>query len=215
MVLAVIFDLDGTVLSNEDEYGDAFRKVLTRLGKRVETAYPHVGGIGVKENWPILLSKYKIRTEKTIEELTQETQEAYLADLPKVTLKPGFEVFVRELKEGGVLVALATSNVLWILEEVFETLSLKKFFDVVTTGEEVKFKKPAPDLFLLTAEKLGVDPKECLVIEDSEAGIEAAHKAQMKVFAIARDASHARSLRNADRVVSSFEDISLSTIQNL
>lgn len=215
MVLAVIFDLDGTVLSNEDEYGRAFRKVLKSLGKRVDLAYPHIGGIGVKENWSILLTKYKIKTKKTLEELTKETQDAYLAQLTNVTLKQGFEVFVRKLRQDGIATALATSNARWILDKVFDALSLGEYFDSTTTGGEVKFKKPSPDLFLLAAEKLGVAPNDCLVIEDSKAGIEAAREAGMKAVGIARDLGHARTLRKADLVVTSYSELAFESIRNL
>lgn len=215
MIEAVIFDLDGTALSNEDEYGNAFKTILGRLGRKVDITYPHIGGIGVKENWPILLAKYKITTQKSIEELTKETQDAYLEQLPKVTLKPGFENFVRELKKGGVMVALATSNAWWILDEVFAALDLEKYFDATSTGEEVEHRKPAPDLFILTADKLGVSPENCLVIEDSEAGIDAAHKAKMKAVGIARDNEHARTLKRAEMVAFRFDEISVPEMLNL
>ena len=71
---AVIFDLDGTVVADEDEYGEAFARVLKKLGVIVDSEYPHVGGIGVRENWPIFIKKYNIKTDKTIEELTLLTQ---------------------------------------------------------------------------------------------------------------------------------------------
>lgn len=206
-IAAVIFDLDGTVLDNEDEYGASFKKVLESLGAKVETDYPQTGGIGVKENWSLLLARYKVKTSKSMEALAQATQEEYLKLLDKVTLKEGFEEFVKSLREEGIKVALATSNGWWIVDEVFEKLSLERFFDAVTTGEEVEYKKPDPDLFLVTAGKLGVVPGECLVIEDAPSGIKAAKKAGMRVVAIARDEGHARTLRGADKVVSGYNEL--------
>lgn len=204
---AVIFDLDGTVLDNEDEYGEAFRQVLKSLGKKVKAKYPHTAGIGVKENWPRLLAKYRLKTDRSVEELAQRTQSAYLKLLPKVESKKGFEKFIKDLKDSGIMTALATSNAWWIVEEVLEKLNLERFFDVVTTGEEVDYKKPDPDLFLLTAKKLGLEPDEILVIEDSQAGIEAAHRAGMKVVGMARNRKHAKELAGADLVVTSYLDL--------
>lgn len=204
VISAVIFDLDGTVLSNEDEYGKAFRKVLSKLGKKVDKKYPHVSGIGVKENWPILLSKYKIKTKRTVEELTKETQDAYLAMLSEVDLVSGFEKFIKDLKDSGIHVALATSNSWFIVAKVLAELDLEKYFDCIITGEEVDYKKPDPDLFILTAKKLGVKPEDCLVVEDSEAGIEAAKRARMHVVAIARDKEHAKTLKEADLVIKNY-----------
>ena len=65
MISAVIFDLNGTVLSDEDEYGLAFKRVLETLGAEVESDQPHVSGIGVEENWPKLLKEYGVKTKKT------------------------------------------------------------------------------------------------------------------------------------------------------
>lgn len=214
-ILAVIFDLDGTVLDNEDEYGAAFRAILRLLGKKVDKKFPHIGGIGVKENWPRLLAKYKIKTKKTIDELTFETQNEYLKRISGVTFKKGFEDFISELKGSNIGTALATSNARWIIDEVSDILPLSHFFDIVTTGEEVDFKKPEPDLFLLTAQKLGVEASECLVIEDSNAGIEAAHRAGMKAVGIYRDRKHAEELKDADLLIHNFYELSPSLIAAL
>ena len=214
-ISAVIFDLDGTVLDNEDEYGAAFRTILRLLGKKVEKKYPHIGGIGVKENWPRLLAKYKIKTKKTFEELTLETQNEYLKRIGEVTLKKGFEDFVADLKNSGISCALATSNAWWIVEAISEIHPLSHFFDTITTGEEVDFKKPDPDLFLLTAQKIGVESSECLVIEDSNAGIEAAHRAGMKAIGIYRDRNHAQELKEADLLIRNFYELSPASIAAL
>lgn len=214
-IAAVIFDLNGTVLADEDEYGAAFRKVLAKLGRKIKKEYPHVGGIGVKENWPILLSKYKIKTNKTVEELTKETQDAYIEQLKKVTVKKGFDELVRDLKESGILVGLATSNAWWIVEEVFDELKLDDVFDSITTGEEVEYKKPDPDIFNLAAQKMGVEPDACLVFEDSAAGIESASRAGMRVVGIARDAEHAKTLSDALFIINDFFEVTPERLKQI
>ncbi|KKR30781.1 hypothetical protein A2715_02100 [Candidatus Woesebacteria bacterium RIFCSPHIGHO2_01_FULL_39_32] len=212
---AVIFDLDGTVVADEDEYGEAFARVLKKLGVIVDSEYPHVGGIGVRENWPIFIKKYNIKTDKTIEELTLLTQQEYKKLIPKVTLKDGFIEFVTALRESEILVALATSNTWDIVENIFDYLHIEKYFDSVTTGEEVSFKKPEPDIFLVALDKMGIEPERCLVFEDSESGIEAAKGAGMKVIGIYRDNKHLKTLNNADLLKDSFDKISLEEISNL
>ena len=204
---AVIFDLDGTVLDNEDEYGASFKKVLESLGAKDVPGYPHVRGIGVKENWPGLLEKYKIKTCKSPGELAHLTQEEYLKNIDSVTPKEGLEDFIGSLKKEGIKTALATSNDWRIVEEVFEKLKLDSFFDAVVTAEEVRFKKPDPDLFLAAADKLGVEPKQCLVIEDAVSGIEAAKKAGMKVWGIAGDNRRAEELKGADMVFFGYNEL--------
>lgn len=212
---AVIFDLNGTVLSDEDEYGVAFRKVMVSMGKKVDEKYPHVGGIGVEENWPRLLKKYHIKTKKTVAELSRETQVAYLEQLSKVTLKPGFSHFAEDLKKSGIKLALATSNSWWVVEKIFAKLSVEHFFDCVTTADEVSNKKPSPEIFLSASEKLMIDPEFCLVIEDAESGVKAAKRAKMKVVGLARDGKHAKRLKKADMVAGSYEQITPDVIKKL
>ena len=204
---AVIFDLDGTVLDNEDEYGASFKKVLESLGAKDVPDFPHVRGIGVKENWPGLLEKYNLKTDKSPQELAHKTQEEYLKMLDRVHLKEGCEEFIGDLKAEGIKTALATSNERWVVEEVFAKLKLDRLFDTATTAEEVSYRKPNPDLFLLTAGKLGVKTNECLVIEDAASGVEAAKRAGMKVWAIAWDERYKGELKGADRIVFGYNEL--------
>ncbi len=212
-ISAVIFDLNGTILEDEDEYGTAFNKVLESLGIKTGEKYPHISGIGVKENWVEFKSKYKLM--RSIEELTKETQEAYLQELDAVTLRPGFEEFARSLKESGIRIALATSNSREVTSKILEKVGLDGLFDVITTSEEVKYNKPAPELFTLTADKLGGERYNCLVIEDAPLGVAAAHRAGMKVVAIARDEKYAKQLKEADLIVGGFSEITSREIDRL
>ncbi|MBU0569409.1 HAD family phosphatase [Patescibacteria group bacterium] len=212
---AVIFDLNGTVLTDEKQYGQAFAKVLAQFGIEADSDYPHVAGIGVEENWPIFIKKYWIKTDKSTQELAQETQNEYCKQISQVVLKNGFEKFVENVRENGIQTALATSNYWSVVEMIFEVLDIEKFFDSVTTGEEAEFKKPNPRIFEIAAEKLGVDFSECLVIEDSAAGVEAAHSAGMKVVAFARDDRNKKDLEDADMIVDDFTALSLEKINNL
>ncbi|MFC1649804.1 HAD family hydrolase [Patescibacteria group bacterium] len=183
-IKAIIFDLNGTVLDDEHIYASAFRNVLKSLGQEVDDA-EHVLGIGVAENWPILLRKFKIKTKKTAHELASLTTKEYLKLFDsEVVLTKGFEEFAQNVRESGISTALATSNSWEVVEKAFDKFGIDKYFECVTTGEEVTQKKPSPESFLLTADKLGVEPKMCVVIEDADSGIEAAKSADMMVIAI-------------------------------
>ncbi|OGM20413.1 hypothetical protein A2714_01710 [Candidatus Woesebacteria bacterium RIFCSPHIGHO2_01_FULL_38_9] len=212
---AVIFDLDGTVLANEDEWGEAFGKVLKSLGVKGVESFPHIGGIGIEENWPMLIKKYNINTSKTPAELTVKTLNEYHKLIPRITLNKGFVQFASEVKASGILTALATSSTWNTVQKVFGHIEIENYFDSVTTGEEVSYKKPDPEIFLMASEKLGVDPGNCLVIEDSAAGIEAARKANMRVVAIVRDEKHAETLKKANLVVNNFPEITPDKIAAL
>ena len=214
-ISAVIFDLDGTILEDEDEYGRAFNKVLKSLGVETETLLPQTKGIAVKENWPLLIKKYDIKTNKSPEELAHETQEAYLLEINEITIRPGFNEFMENLKDRGIQVAIATSNNREVAEKILGKVGLQGVFETVTTVEEVAFSKPDPSLFTVTADKLGVEKEECLVIEDASSGIEAAQLAGMKVIAICDKVEDEKILANADLIVDGFIDITPKVIEGL
>ncbi len=214
-ISAVIFDLNGTILEDEDEYGHAFNKVLKSLGVDSKTATPQIRGIGVKENWPHLVKKYGIKTNKSAEVLAHETQEAYLLEINGVTIREGFDEFIENLKDGGIQIALATSNTWEMTEKVMNKVGIAGVFDTVTTVDEVVFSKPDPSLFTITADKLGVEREECLVIEDAPSGITAAGLAGMKVVAIAGRDGDTEILSKADLIVDSFNEITPKIIEGL
>ena len=214
-ISAVIFDLDGTILEDEDEYGRAFNKVLKSLGVETETLLPQTKGIAVKENWPLLIKKYDIKTNKSPEELAHETQEAYLQEINEITIRPGFTEFLENLKDRGIQVAIATSNNREVAEKILGKVGLQGVFETVTTVEEVAFSKPDPSLFTVTADKLGVEKEECLVIEDASSGIEAAQLAGMKVIAICDKVEDEKILASADLIVDGFIDITPKVIEGL
>ena len=211
---AVIFDMDGTILEDEDEYGKAFNKVLKNLNVDSKTDAPQEKGIGVKENWDLLIKKYSINTDKTPESLAKETQNAYLASISEVTVRAGFDDFLEKLKDSGVRVALATSNIWEQTEKILDTVNLRDAFDVITTADEVLYNKPDPDIFTVTADKLGIERYECLVIEDSPSGVEAARRAGMKVVAIF-SGGDLQALSKADLVVEGFSEITAQAIDQL
>lgn len=213
-ISAVIFDLNGTVLDDEDEYGAAFNKVLKSLGVVTNKDIPQTLGIGVKENWPVLIKKYGIKTDKTPEVLAYETQEAYLDQLGEINVRPGFDDFAQGLKDSGIRIALATSNTWEVVDRILTKVNLENYFEETTTADEVVYTKPDPDLFILSAEKLGVERSECLVIEDAPSGVTAAKRAGMKVVAISRD-ENVELLKDADLVVEGFSELSPKTLSEL
>ena len=210
MLKAVIFDLNGTILSDEDEYALSFLRVLGKLGTKVEENFSHMKGVGLKANWEILKNKYELRTNLSLEELSDLTQNEYLSLLSKVRLRKGFVELVVYLKKLGIKTALASSNNYSVVEAILDHFDISSFFDVVTTAEEVSLNKPSPQIFLLTAEKLGVEPYECLVFEDSAAGVEAAISAGMAVVGVARSKNDRKALSKAYKIISGFSQFRLS-----
>jgi HAD superfamily hydrolase (TIGR01509 family) len=214
-ISAVIFDFDGTVVDSENEWGMAFTDVLKSLGYESLDKHPETTGVSLKKSWEILINKLNIKTDKDLGSLETLTYNNYLNHLDSVSLKPGVTEFIEKLKDSGVKTALATSTNWSIADRIMENLGIKDFFDVLTTGEEVMNQKPDPDILLITAEKLEEKEENCLVIEDSPSGVEAAHRAGMKVVAILSEEEDQKDLSGADCVVESFAEITPKMIEEL
>lgn len=207
-LIAVIFDLDGTVVDSRKQWARAFLEVLRSLGKEVTNEDPVVHGFPIQDNWKTLLQKYNIKTDKTLEELESLTYKSYIKFLPEISLIEGAKDFLNDLKDSSVRIALATNSEWWVVEKIFENLGLEEIFDATVTGEETPNKKPFPDAFLLAADKLSLPSEGCLVIGDTEPDVEAAHAAGMKAIIIG-DA------KNADLNVEGFSEITPKAIDQL
>lgn len=131
-----------------------------------------------------------------------------------IDLMPNAEVFLQDLVALGVPLALATSSRKMKMELVLEEVGLLKYFNVLVSGEDVDKGKPSPDIFLLTAQRLGVPPSQCLVLEDAVNGVKSAKAAGMKCIAITHT-HHADDLQLADLVVADFSELSVPVISSL
>lgn len=209
---AAIFDLDGTIIDSERAWGKAFVNVFKILGVNSDSNHPQTGGVSVNKNWESLISEYDIKTGKSIDELVTLTYVEYEKLIPEITLNEGALEFMDVLKENGTPLALATSTKWETTDKILEQFNLLDVFESVTTGEEVLNPKPAPDIFLIAAEKLGVEPADCLVFEDSAPGVISAKEAGMRVIAVNDDKENQKKLQAADLVVANFSEISLKAI---
>lgn len=188
---AVIFDLDGTILDNEGDWEAAFKNVGKKydfhlVGEYGEQAWIHEPGLGVAANWRKILEKrgeYDLGSEQKLVRETVEEYKSLVADLD-VRMRDGVEELVELIKSKGWMVGLSTGSSWAVVEKELEALGLVLAFDVTTTGEEVYMPKPDPEIYMLTAQKMGVDPSSCLVVEDAIAGVRAAKEIDMKVVAL-------------------------------
>lgn len=184
MKKAVIFDLDGLLIDGEVISHRLYDELLHRYGKSMtvaEYARDYSGKTGVA-NMTNVIARYNLPI--TVEEgLTWEVaREKEL--LQDVQLKPGAAALLSWLKTEGVAVVLATSSVRERAVEVLTRLGVVQYFDDMVFGTEIERGKPWPDIFLKAAEKAHAAPADCLVLEDSEAGIQAAHAAGIDVLCV-------------------------------
>ena len=182
----VIFDWDGVVIDSSAEHERSWEILAEEIsqllpeghfkrgfGKKNEVIIPEI--LGWAKN-PEEIQKLAVRKETIYRELVRQRG---------VQILPGARELLAALRHEGIPRAIGSSTPRQNLEAIFAATGLGEFFDAVTCGDDVIHGKPAPDIFLLAAQKLALAPADCLVIEDAYAGIEAARRAGIPVLAVA------------------------------
>ena len=186
-IKACIFDLDGTLVDPMWMWPDIDREYLNRFGIEYDDNLKNeIDGISFHETAVYFKNKFGI--SDSVEKICKDWEDmAYDKYKYEVKEKPGCKKFLEHLRSKGIKMGIATSNKRSMVDVVLKSLNMKDFFEVITTSDEVKRGKPAPDVYLTTANLLNVEPKNCLVFEDVVAGIKAGKSAGMKVCAIEDD----------------------------
>jgi pseudouridine-5'-monophosphatase len=209
----VLFDLDGVLLDTEDLYTQATQAIVGRYGKTYDWSLKqHLLGRDARLGAKNLMERLQIPL--TGDEYLA-LQRPILEDLfTRAPAMPGAEVFVRELATRGTAMAIATSTERSLYELKVLPHSWFSLFGAVVCGDDpnVHARKPAPDIFLAAAEKLGAPPERCIVIEDSPAGVQAGLAAGMRVIAMPHPEVGARACSGAHRIVSGWSEISASDL---
>jgi HAD superfamily hydrolase (TIGR01509 family) len=183
-IKAVIFDLDGTIIDSMWVWGkideNYFKVRNMDLPLNLKTQIEHLSfddtAAYFKSNFGIL---------DTIEEIKKEWHDfAYIEYLNNVKLKPGVVEFLSLLKRLNIKIGLATSNSKFLLEAALRSNDIYHYFDSITLTDEVCRGKNFPDVYLLAAERLGVEPSQCLVFEDILPAVKGAKAAGMKVVGV-------------------------------
>src|SRR5205085_11509619 len=182
---AVIFDLDGVLADSEPWWNKIDAQLLREYGEKNYHGEYHREVLGVNYRLAVEFYKKKFGISAPTEELMKRRGKIateYFAN--RVGLFPSTKDVLNELRDMKLRLAMATSSVSSSARPFLDRHQLTQCFDVIITGDEIERGKPEPDIYLRTAEKLGIPPNECLVIEDSLSGIAAAKAANMRVAAI-------------------------------
>ena len=184
---ATVFDLDGVLTETTELHYQSWCWLADQLGmshdRRTNDA---MRGLGRAESLAVFLGARAASyspAEKT--ELAERKNAHYLqlvADMTPADLFPGVRDLITGLRERGVLTAVASSS--RNADPVIERLGLRELFNVIVDANSAPRSKPDPQVFLLAAERLGVSPQRCVVIEDAEAGVAAALAAGMRVIGV-------------------------------
>lgn len=179
---AVIFDFDGLMIDSERVEADCIIEILASWGISVSYEdFGHLfGSVDADEEWEELLRRWCGRPVTELEGLIRSKATLLKDALP---LMPGVRELLDAARERGLLVGLATGNILATVERRLGRHGVFDAFDAVVTRPEVEAGKPAPDIYLEVARRLGPPPDACLVLEDSVPGCQAALAAGMRVVA--------------------------------
>lgn len=184
MIKAIIFDFDGTLVDSEPNYAESDVATIQRFGGKF-TLKEHHQYIGVGARKFISAMQRKYNLDASFEEIQIIQKQEYMKRaLINTPVFPEMKRLVDILKAKGIPMAVASGTQKEILEMLLDKTELKDYFPIVLSSEEVEKGKPAPDVFLETARLLDEPPENCLVLEDSPAGAQAAQAAGMDVICI-------------------------------
>lgn len=204
---AFIFDLDGVLVFTDRFHYQAWKTIADRMGISFdESVNDRLRGISRAESLEIILEKYDKALLSDFEkrDLLEEKNQIYRKYLSGMTpehVSPEVRETLLSLREAGFKLAVGSSskNAIFILEQT----GLMDIFDAIADGNHITRSKPDPEVFLKAAEYLGVEPADCMVVEDAYAGIEAARAAGMKTAGIGTASGDER----ADYKIQSFREL--------
>lgn len=213
-IKAIIFDLDGVIVDTAIFHFQAWKKLANTMGfDLTEAQNEQLKGISRLESLDILLEIGKIDSisDEEKQQLATRKNEWYRENILKMTprdILPGVKNFLEELKKAHYKIAIGSSSK--NAGTILERIGMKDFFDAVVDGTKITRSKPDPEVFLKGAQELHIPPKQCLVFEDAESGIEAAKNAGMKTIGVGKP----ENLPKADKVIPGFQNVNISIIEN-
>jgi len=212
MIKAVIFDLDGVLVSTDIMHYEAWKKLAEKLQIKNFTKEDNLRQRGVSRmaSLEVLLEKSeKAYTQQEKEAFAQEKNEYYITLLKNLTpddVLPGVLTVFHALKQRGILIGIGSASK--NTPEILERTGLGNYIDQVSCGLDITRSKPDPQVFLVAAQKLGVNPADCLVVEDADSGIQAAKAGGMYALAVGSAFGNTQ----ADYRAASLEDFDVNTV---
>jgi beta-phosphoglucomutase family hydrolase len=186
---AVLWDLDGTLVDSEEYHWRAWKETLDRAGVSV-TYQDFLSSFGQRND--AILGKW-LGENAGSEKIRQiaDAKEARYRELVRqegVVPLPGAAGWVEQLYQQGWRQAVASSAPRLNVETVLDALRLANWFQAIVSAEDVRVGKPAPDVFVTAAARLGAEAQRCVVVEDAQAGVEAARRARMRSIGVGKNA---------------------------
>lgn len=212
---AAIFDMDGTMVDNTPYHFKTWQTLYKKygIGELAEETYKtEISGVPIMDT---VRSLFPDADEETLKSLVREKEQLYQEIYtPFIAPINGLENLLTELKDGGVKLAMASSASWDDIGFVLSHVKVRQYFDVIIDGNRVSKGKPNPQIFLKAAADMHMRPEDCIVFEDSMAGIKAGNAAGMKVIGITT-AHPADKLKPTSLTINDYTELSLQKLQAL
>jgi HAD superfamily hydrolase (TIGR01509 family) len=215
MIKAVIFDMDGVMIDSEPLWERTERLLLARRNIDYSPEYRDlIVGLNQKDSGSLLRDTFSL--DESVDEIISERIDILTGIYKKeLEVVPSLTPLLNELRLSEYLLAVASSSPLSVINFVLDMFSLHQYFDAVVSGECTENGKPHPDIYLHTAERLGVEPSECVAIEDSINGVRSATSAGMYCIAIPDKRLSRGEFARADLIVESMDDLNIGVIEEM
>jgi beta-phosphoglucomutase len=202
-IKAVIFDLDGVIVSTDELHFQAWKQLADSLGIPFgRESNDRLRGVSRMESLEIVLGNSAKRYSPDEKRQMAERKNIYFCELLKglspADILPGVVDVIKALQERRVKIAIGSSSK--NARTILQAVGLEEEFEVITDGNHLTRSKPDPEVFLIAARQLGISSEECLVVEDADAGVQAGLAAGMSVLAVGAAAGHPRATRSAENL---------------
>lgn len=214
MIRAAIFDLDGVIVDTAHYHYIAWKRLASEFGITLTPVHNELlKGVSRVRSLEIILSLGNIElSEAQKVQLADKKNKwfvEYIESIRPEEIFPGVKELIQQLRKKKVKIGLASSSK--NAPRVIELLGIGPEFDTLVDGTMITHTKPDPEIFLLAAHKLGIDPADCVVFEDAEAGVEAALAAGMKCVGVGSP----QQLGKANKVVARTGDFKIEWLSDL
>jgi HAD superfamily hydrolase (TIGR01509 family) len=216
MISAIIFDLDGLIIDSETPEVLAWQATYAQYGMEFPVA-AHLQNVGRNDRPWDPLAPFRLpgspASPDVVTDLFRRRADALMDEYFKPL--PGVVTLLSQLRQRNLRTAVASSSRRAWIVRVLDRLGLEDQFDAAAGGDEVQHAKPAPDVYLLAAQRLGVAPTACVALEDSHNGVRSAKAAGMACIAVPSALTSSLDFSAADLVVRSLEELTLAAIEAL
>lgn len=213
--LGVIFDMDGVIMDNNPYHEKAWKAFCKnhQLDLTDEELQNYVFGRIAKDTIDFIFKKK--HSQEDVDRYVNEKEEIYRAMYTdKIKLLEGLKEFLEELKENKVPAAVATSAPRDNVEFVFKYLPIRNYFEFVLDASHIQNGKPNPEIYLKSISKLGLEPNQCIIFEDSLSGVQAALDSGAQVIAVSTT-HRPEEFHNVNGIIKDFRNINYEKLRSL